>query len=79
MARRTHWLKGKGKLSWAAFQVDSDTVRVIALIGCASYIDRDMNMDEARRKYRELTECGWAPQTPPTEMTIRMLRMHIYD
>jgi hypothetical protein len=60
-------LKG-ATLAWMKFYVDkkSNTVRVHGAAGCASYTDRTMAADEARKIWRELLADGWE-QRPASE------------
>lgn len=63
----------------AVFLVNGeDEVRVTALIGAASYIDRDMTRAAARREWRKLTDAGWF-RVPGRSVDVRNLRMRIYD
>lgn len=90
----TYWLKGGGTMTWAAFTPTTisgpggsggawgDTrppkVRVIALIGASTYIDRDLSVDEARETYKDLKAKGWTVGGSD-HPSISTLRSWIFD
>lgn len=71
------------ELLWAWFvPAGEDKMRVTALLGAASYIDRDMSSEEARKVWKRLTGKGWKQvglSVAKREMPLRRLRMEIYD
>jgi len=73
------YLEGPGTLLNAHFVVKSESiVRVKALTGVASYIDRDMTREEARKVWKNLISRGWK-QVDEGRLTERQLTLMIYD
>jgi len=72
-------LKGKGELSQANFVVDGDSVHVTALIGAATYIDRPMSKEDARKEWKRLKERGWKKIEAKEALSVQKLKMYIYD
>ena len=76
---KTHWLKGAGTMTWAAYTVlGPDKVHVTALIGASRYVDMDMNKFDARLSYKEFVAKGWTVGGTD-HPSIRTLRSWIFD
>lgn len=77
---RTHWLKGGGAMTWAAFTPNiRGRVNVLALIGATLYVDKEMPIEEARAIWREFRDQGWVLGDALCPPPIPTLRMWIYD
>jgi hypothetical protein len=80
----TFWLKGSGSLNWAAFtKVSYTKMRVLALTGAASYIDRTVDLEEGRNIWRDLQSKGWTAKSDQeakaADMTAYRLQLLIHD
>ena len=63
--QQTHWLKGAGSMTWAAFTPYPATgkVHVLALLGAVYYVDQHMLDHEARDEWKRLRKLGWERKT----------------
>lgn len=61
------FLQGPGRRNDACFEIYplANTARVIAERGLSNCWDDLVSIEEARKRYRQLLEEGWAPTTSP--------------
>lgn len=60
--KNRHWLRyGDSCYAFVLFEVRGDSVYVHGPQGAASYIDREMPKEEARRLYADLRKEGYEP------------------